>query len=106
MAGGGCGKKSAGPSGAEAPRDANYFFCERDLDCVAAPADCCGCLMGGKNAAVNRALADSWERTMADQCKGTACAAVVSDDASCQAAPKCVEGRCGLTGPSQENLEP
>ncbi|MEM5804253.1 MAG: hypothetical protein QXU82_00150 [Candidatus Aenigmatarchaeota archaeon] len=70
--------------------------CAYDSDCAKVSADCCGCTAGGKAAAINKNLADQWNAKLANECAHMACAAVISDDPSCSAEPKCVNYKCEL----------
>lgn len=72
--------------------------CAVDSDCVKVAEGCCTCSSGGKARAMPQKEAQQWERNRAAQCKETACPAVISNDPSCKATPKCIKKQCVLQG--------
>lgn len=71
--------------------------CVVDTDCVQTRADCCGCARGGEDLAV---LAS--ERAAHDAALGCPAAPLCPSIDVCEpdAAPRCIQGRCELTGGS------
>src|SRR3989338_1250823 len=63
--------------------------CSVDSDCVKYEG-CCDCNHGGEATAVNVEFSNNF----AKDCFGMACPAVISDDPSCFAIPKCVNNKC------------
>jgi hypothetical protein len=70
--------------------------CKADADCVTVAADCCGCSAGGKATAVARSEQAAYEAAQRPRCAALACVAMMSNDPSCMAEPRCVLGRCRL----------
>jgi hypothetical protein len=74
--------------------------CERDLDCVQVPADCCGCARGGADTAVPAEEED-------EHIEGLAC----PSDPACPEVdvchpddePRCVASRCHLVESNQDD---
>lgn len=88
------GAKAASPAPKDDPKQT---ACKSDADCVAIPADCCGCSAGGTQVAV--AKADK-AKTMAARAKScgatTACITMLSTDPSCAKKAACEKARCVL----------
>lgn len=74
--------------------------CELDDDCVAVPADCCGCARGGVDTAVPRALVDEHLAGLGCPTDPTvgACPDVTTCDPS--QVPRCLDHQCALLGPN------
>lgn len=72
------------------------YQCTSDNDCVSVKSGCCGCTEGGSNTAINNEHLGYWQLKLVNECKETACAQVMSDDWTCFATPKCVEGKCQI----------
>ena len=69
--------------------------CKASAECVAEVEECCDCNHGGRLVAMVKSKALS-KAARAKKCKGTMCAAVLSNDPSCGKKAACVEGRCVL----------
>jgi len=67
--------------------------CSIDEDCVAVPADCCGCARGGSDTAVPANDADAFGEALA--CDSNAACPEV-DVCDSMVAPRCVSGQCQL----------
>lgn len=67
--------------------------CGTDDDCVAVPADCCGCARGGTDTAIPAGDADAYQAGL-DCASNAACPEV--DVCDPLAAPRCVSGQCRL----------
>ncbi len=67
--------------------------CLADADCVETRADCCGCHSGGDDTAVLASERAAYDASLS--CPPSPACPVVN---SCQpgAAPRCIQGRCGL----------
>ncbi len=82
--------------------------CAIDDDCVAVPADCCGCARGGRDTAVPRAEAESYLGGLG--CPLDASEVPCPDVSTCDAAavPRCVTGQCqlGVTSQAPPQLPP
>ncbi len=78
------------------PTEEELTYCEKDKDCIKVNDGCCSCNMGGKNRTVNLEYSDFWNNKMAEECEGTGCWAVISNDWTCFAKPKCVNNKCIL----------
>lgn len=77
--------------------------CLVDDDCVAVPADCCGCARGGSDTAVPASEAAAFDDAL-DCDANAACPEVDVCDPS--ATPRCVSGRCALGGEPSDELSP
>ncbi|MFQ6010008.1 MAG: hypothetical protein ACE5J7_02715 [Candidatus Aenigmatarchaeota archaeon] len=77
-------------------QEASTYSCVSDSDCVKVDAGCCGCTAGGKATAINKNFVEQWDANLTGSCKDIVCAMVMSDDPSCFAEPKCVQGECKL----------
>lgn len=74
----------------------DIYNCNRDIDCVSFQAGCCNCRNGGTNIALNRKYLDYWVEELSRECREVVCTAVISDDWTCLAAPKCIDSNCQL----------
>jgi hypothetical protein len=70
--------------------------CKKDAECVAVVDDCCPCSQGGKQRAIPKKEKAAYEKDRHKRCAGTACADVMSEDASCAQRPFCAAGICEL----------
>jgi hypothetical protein len=61
----------------------SWLKCEKDSDCVETKKDCCECINGGEQSAINRKYFDEWYELLNKNCK----------DIECPAVENCVEGR-------------
>jgi hypothetical protein len=73
--------------------------CAQDVDCVAVPADCCGCARGGADVAVPAADAAAWLDALACD-PDKACPDIDVCDPAAEA--RCLGGACVLGPPSAE----
>lgn len=73
--------------------------CKKDTDCVVVPDDCCSCNQGGKQHAIPKKEKDAYEKARKKRCGGTACAEMMSEDASCSKHAFCGAGICELEDP-------
>ncbi len=71
-------------------------YCVEDSDCLRVKDGCCNCNMGGKTTVINKEYRSQWEADLLEQCKGMDCLAVISDDWTCTATPKCIDNECAL----------
>ena len=78
------------------PMVEDMILCNINDDCVLVQSRCCGCNAGGEAIAINKKFERIYEINMDLRCVGTFCAAVISDDPSCLATPKCVNNKCQL----------
>ncbi len=74
----------------------DFYSCSQDSDCVSVKAGCCGCNAGGTNISINKNYKKEWESKLLEECKNLFCPAVMSDDPSCFAKPRCVGNKCVL----------
>ena len=72
----------------------DLYGCNRDNDCISVKSGCCGCTAGGSSTTVNKDYLDYWDKKLLDECKEVNCPAVMSNDWTWFAEPKCAEGRC------------
>ena len=72
-----------------------WRLCAGDADCVRAPADCCGCISGGRDTALAAAWADAWSERLRKSCESS-CPDVYIPPEACAAPPRCEEGTCVL----------
>jgi len=70
--------------------------CNTDSDCIIIKSDCCGCSAGGKADTINKINKGRWEDTWSTKCQGMVCPAVMSNDWSCTAQPRCILNKCKL----------
>ncbi len=88
----------AGPYHVLAPLadTAAFDACGDDTDCVVAPLRCCECARGGLGVAVARSKVGEWP---GGSCAADAppCDPTPTDDPTCRAAPRCLNGHCRLT---------
>ncbi|MBI3413154.1 MAG: hypothetical protein HY051_03680 [Candidatus Aenigmarchaeota archaeon] len=77
-------------------KNENVYLCNYDSDCISAGQGCCDCNMGGKATAINKNYESLWNSKISSECGQRACRAVISNDPSCYAKPKCVSGLCKL----------
>jgi hypothetical protein len=92
-----------------APKGPPYvppLSCATDDDCALAPAGCCGCSEGGQNRALSKSALGAWEAARTGRCTEVVCAQGMSDDPTCSASARCVEGTCRLTDASGTPLSP
>ncbi len=71
--------------------------CKKDADCVAVVDDCCPCSQGGKQRAIPKKDRATYDKDRKKRCEGTACADVMSQDATCAQRPFCAAGICELS---------
>lgn len=67
-------------------------YCEKNEDCIKAPAEPCGCWGGGKSISINKQFYNEYTKNY----EGGTCVAVASDHISCFANPICINNRCDL----------
>ena len=72
------------------------FSCSKDDDCISVKSGCCDCNAGESNTAINRNYLQKWNEKLSDECKDIGCIMVMSNDWTCFAEPKCVNGKCKL----------
>ena len=70
--------------------------CHADSDCVLVADGCCDCNSGGSQRAIPATAKASYEKKRKAKCHDTACPALMSEDASCQAKAVCKDGSCAL----------
>ena len=87
--------KGRGSEGAPATKRA-VAACRADADCIVVPDGCCGCHEGGKQKAIRARDKAAHDRGQRAGCRETMCAAMISNDPSCQARAHCKEGTCTL----------
>lgn len=77
---------------------AAFDVCAADADCAVTAFRCCGCAQGGLGAAIARAQAAAWAAHSCAPAEA-ACqdAPQPTDDPTCRAAARCVNGHCRLT---------
>jgi hypothetical protein len=93
---GALGARTAEAKHARAKAPADTSDCKKDADCVAVVDDCCPCSQGGKKRAIPKKDQASYEKDRKKRCEGTACAEVMSQDATCEQKPFCAAGICEL----------
>ncbi len=74
----------------------DFYSCSQDSDCIKVKNDCCGCNAGGSATAINKNFKTQWKGNCNEI--GIACPAVMSNDPSCFAEPKCENNKCVLAG--------
>lgn len=67
--------------------------CVFDSDCTSVPVKCCSCSNGGTAKAVSKIFSSMRSGT---DCFYVMCPAVISNDSSCRAIPKCQNFKCVL----------
>lgn len=77
--------------------DENVIYaCLQDEDCISVSSGCCGCNAGGTAIAINENYRSNWNNKFLATCTRILCAQFMSNDWTCFAQPKCVEGKCQL----------
>ncbi len=78
--------------------DEAHSYCKLDNECVVVRSDVCGCNAGGTNIAINKTFEAEWNSELLERQKTgrITCLAVISDDWTCTAKPKCVNKKCSL----------
>ncbi|MEK6984329.1 MAG: hypothetical protein AABX33_07180 [Nanoarchaeota archaeon] len=81
-----------------------FLKCNQDDECVSIGDGCCGCTGGGMDTAINKM--DTTEKSYIQEfnqyrekkfgCSRAFCAKVMSHHWTCNAKPKCVNGKCQL----------
>jgi hypothetical protein len=92
----GCKRKNTSSKTSADAKSVAESTCNVDEDCLLIRADCCGCLHGGKQIAISKSAAKTYDDTLDKKCAGTVCAQMISTDASCQKVAKCTKGLCEL----------
>lgn len=72
------------------------YNCIKNRECIKVDDVCCGCGGAGKERAINRDYYNFWQNKRAKECEGRGCFAMMSNDWTCFAEPKCVNGKCTL----------
>lgn len=79
------------------PTEEEMTYCDKDDDCIIVSGDCCDCTGGGKAGVTNKKYYNFWLDKFEKECKGKRwCPAIMSQDWTCSAEPKCVNGKCTL----------
>lgn len=72
------------------------YECKEDNECISVSPGCCGCSAGGTAIAINKNYQNYWSNKLLPTCMRVLCTAVMSNDWTCFAQPKCVKGKCQL----------
>ena len=72
------------------------YECKEDNECISVSPGCCGCNAGGPAIAINKEYRSYWNNKFLNLCIRVLCTAVMSNDWTCFAQPKCVEDKCQL----------
>ncbi|MFH1240466.1 MAG: hypothetical protein V1672_04600 [Candidatus Diapherotrites archaeon] len=70
----------------------NFKLCSDNSDCIVDRGNCCGCGRGGIATAINKNFSEEWHKILGN----CMCPSVESNDPTCKAEPKCVNGKCVL----------
>jgi hypothetical protein len=90
-----CGNKSSAPSNKPTGKPPGTVdTCSTDADCTLTSESCCGCTAGGKNVAIRKDAEAIYTAEHKQNCEGTMCPQVISNDPSCHAEAACEAGRC------------
>ena len=82
-----------GGGSAKPPIAAERDRCSTADDCTLVEA-CCGCSAGGRRVAIRKDAVAEYDATRPQRCGDSVCAAVMSNDPSCNAEATCEAGTC------------
>jgi hypothetical protein len=91
-----CGPKApASDPNAGRPSD-DLGSCRSDDDCILVD-QCCDCNNGGGRIAIRKDQLAHYKEQRTKECSNMACAAMISQDGSCNAEASCRDGRCSVS---------
>jgi hypothetical protein len=91
-----CGHPASTPGPTSSSSGDDTGACKSDDDCILVD-QCCDCNNGGGRMAIRKDQLDHHKAQAAKECAAMACAAMVSQDGSCNAEASCRDGRCAVT---------
>lgn len=81
----------------EPSSEEEIYVCKEDRECLLVNNGCCGCGAGGTAISINKDYSNYWNNKLTEGCKEMGCVAVMSNDWTCFARPRCINNRCGLS---------